>query len=127
MSNTNTPTHLVDTPETLWEQKVGYDFANKRMIAKVYASLYYIMEYSSDKPTWTNVIRHMLTMDNRLGKVNVNGYYSTIRTILKDIKVIETYKKGILKGSNWNRFFGDEDWTWFMTNTNCGGYGVILK
>jgi hypothetical protein len=116
-----------DTPNEIWENKVGYDSANKRMVAKVYASLYYIMEYSSDKPTWTNVIKHMLTMDNRLGKVSINGYYSTIRKNLKDIKVIESYKKGIVKGSNWDRFYSDEDWSWFITNTNSGGYGIIVK
>jgi hypothetical protein len=80
------------------------------------------------KPTWTMIIKQMLTADNRLDKVNVNGYYSTIRKNLKDIKVIKyNGRKGLEKGENWDRFFGDEDWSWFITNTNSGGYGIIVK
>ncbi len=131
MSN-NTPTHLqspIDTPNEIWESKVGYDFANKKMIAKVYYSLYYIMmEQSIIKPSWLTVIKHMLAMDGRLHEVNVNGYYSTIRKNLKDIGVIETNgRKGISKGKNWDRFYSDEDWSLFITNTNSGGYGKIVK
>ncbi len=124
------PNHLVnpiDTPEEIWQQKVGYDFANKRMIAKVYKHLYYVMELMT-KPTWTNVIYDMLNENNKLGEVSINGYYSTIRKNLKDIGVIETNgRKGISKGKNWDRFYSDEDWSWFITNTNSGGYGKIVK
>jgi len=124
------PNHLVnpiDTPNEIWEQKVGYDFANKRMIAKVYKHLYYVMELMT-KPTWTNVIYDMLNENNKLGEVSINGYYSTIRKNLKDIGVIETNgRKGISKGKNWDRFYSDEDWSWFITNTNSGGYGIIVK
>ncbi len=124
------PNHLVnpiDTPNEIWEQKVGYDFANKRMIAKVYKHLYYVMELMT-KPTWTNVIYDMLNENNKLGEVSINGYYSTIRKNLKDIGVIETNgRKGISKGKNWDRFYSDEDWSWFITNTNSGGYGKIVK
>jgi len=128
--NNNIPTHLVnpiDTPNEIWESKVGYDFANKRMIAKVYKHLYYVMELMT-KPTWTNVIYDMLNENNKLGEVSINGYYSTIRKNLKDIGVIETNgRKGISKGKNWDRFYSDEDWSWFITNTNSGGYGKIVK
>jgi hypothetical protein len=31
------------------------------------------------------------------------------------------------KGKNWDRFYGNEDWSWFITNTNSGGYGMIIK
>lgn len=124
------PNHLVnpiDTPNEIWEQKVGYDSANKRMIAKVYKHLYYVMELMT-KPTWTNVIYDMLNEDKKLGQVSLNGYYSTIRKNLKDIGVIETNgRKGISKGKNWDRFYSDEDWSWFITNTNSGGYGKIVK
>jgi len=130
MSNTITPNHLIDpidTPNEIWESKVGYDSANKRMIAKVYKHLYNVME-SSTKPTWTAVITEMLIEDGRLGKVCVNGYYSTIRRNLKDIGVIQNNgRKGMSKGIYWDRFFGDEDWSWFITNTNSGGYGRIVK
>ncbi len=124
------PNHLVnpiDTPNEIWESKVGYDSANKRMIAKVYKHLYYVMELMT-KPTWTNVIYDMLNENNKLGEVSINGYYSTIRKNLKDIGVIETNgRKGISKGKNWDRFYSDEDWSWFITNTNSGGYGRIVK
>ena len=124
------PNHLVnpiDTPNEIWEQKVGYDSANKKMIAKVYKHLYYVMELMT-KPTWTNVIYDMLNENNKLGEVSINGYYSTIRKNLKDIGVIETNgRKGISKGKNWDRFYSDEDWSWFITNTNSGGCGIIVK
>jgi hypothetical protein len=132
MNKNITPTHLqspIDTPNDIWEEKVGYDSINKRMIAKVYYSLYYIMmEQSILKPSWLTIIKHMLAMDGRLNEVNVNGYYSTIRKNLKDIKVIKyNGRKGLEKGENWDRFYSDEDWSWFKTNTNSGGYGIIVK
>ena len=127
---TNTPNHLIDpidTPNEIWESKVGYDSANKRMVAKVYKHLYNVMTLAT-KPSWTAVIREMLIEDNKLDKVSLNGYYSTIRKNLKDIKVIKyNAHKCLVKGENWNRFFGDEDWSWFITNTNSGGYGTIVK
>jgi hypothetical protein len=108
--------------------KIGFDWANKKMMIRVYDSLQYIMEHSTAKPTWTAIVTHMLTMDNQLGKVSVNGYYSTIRKNLKDIGVIQyNGRKGLSKGPNWDRFFGEEDWSWFITNTNSGGYGTIIK
>ena len=127
---TNTPNHLIDpidTPNEIWLNKVGYDSANKRMVAKVYKHLYNVMTLAT-KPSWTAIIREMLIEDNKLGKVSLNGYYSTIRKNLKDIEVIKyNGRKGLSKGKNWDRFFGDEDWTWFITNTNSGGYGRIIK
>jgi len=130
MNKNITPNHLIDpidTPNEIWLNKVGYDSANKRMVAKVYKHLYNVME-TATKPSWTAIIREMLIEDNKLGKVSVNGYYSTIRTNLKDIGVIQyNGRKGLSKGKNWDRFFGDEDWSWFITNTNSGGYGIIVK
>ena len=130
--NKNIPTHLIDpidTPNEIWESKVGYDSINKRMVAKVYQSMYYIMEHSTQKPSWVAIVKHMLTMNGRdLNSVSVNGYYSTIRKNLKDIGVIKyNGRKGLEKGENWDRFYSDEDWSWFRTNTNSGGYGIIVK
>jgi hypothetical protein len=130
MNNINTPNHLIDpidTPNEIWLSKVGYDSANKKMIAKVYKHLYNVMTLAT-KPSWTAIIREMLIEDGRLDKVSLNGYYSTIRKNLKDIEVIKyNGRKGLSKGKNWDRFFGNEDWTWFITNTNSGGYGRIVK
>jgi hypothetical protein len=127
---TNTPNHLIDpidTPNEIWLNKVGYDSANKRMVAKVYKHLYNVMTLAS-KPSWTAIIREMLIEDGKIGKVSINGYYSTIRKNLKDIGVIQyNGRKGLSKGPNWDRFYGNEDWSWFITNTNSGGYGTIIK
>jgi transposase len=109
--------------------KIGFDWANKKMMIRVYDSLLYVMENYTKKPTWVAIVKHMLTMDGvDLNSVAVNGYYSTIRKNLKDIGVIQyNGRKGLVKGDNWDRFFGDEDWSWFITNTNSGGYGTIVK
>ena len=113
----------------LVSEKIGYDYANKKMMIRVYESLQYIIEHSTQKPTWVAIVKHMLTMDGvSLNSVAVNGYYSTIRKNLKDIGVIKyNGHKGLVKGDNWDRFFGEEDWSWFITNTNSGGYGIIVK
>jgi hypothetical protein len=130
MNKNNTPNHLIDpidTPNEIWLNKVGYDSANKRMVAKVYKHLWNVMTLVS-KPSWTMIIREMLIEDGRLNEVSLNGYYSTIRKNLKDIKVIKyNGRKGLEKGENWDRFFGEEDWSWFRTNTESGGYGIIIK
>ena len=113
--------------KNLFAEKVGYDYANKKMICKVYEHLEHVMRYAI-RPTWKLVITHMLTEDKRIDEVNVNGYYSTIRKNLKDIGVIETNgRMGISKGKNWDRFYSDEDCSWFITNTNSCGYGIIVK
>ena len=131
--NSNAPTHNphtfdgFDSANETWENKVGYDSANKRMVAKVYKHLYNVMNFEI-KPSWTKIIREMLIEDGRLNEVKVNGYYSTIRKNLKDINVCyySPVTQCMVKGKNWDRFFGDEDWSWFKTNTNSGGYGIIV-
>jgi hypothetical protein len=127
--NTTYNEFLVQTPHDIWIEKVGYDNINKKMIAKVYTSLFYILEHSTQKPSWTAVVKHMLTMEERdIASVAIGGYYSTIRKNLKDIGVIRyNGRKGLEKGDNWKRFYSDEDWSWFITNTNSGGVGTIIK
>jgi len=129
----NIPTHNphtfdgFDSPRDIWESKVGYDSANKKMIAKVYKHLYNVMNFEV-KPSWRLVMTSMLFEDGRLNEVSLNGYYSTIRKNLKDIGVIQyNGRKGLSRGKNWERFYSDEDWSWFITNTNSGGYGRIIK
>ena len=114
--------------------KIGFDWANKKMLVKIYESLDFIINFDNRKPTWKNIIKHMFLVHNDdINRININGYYSTIRKILQDIKVIQyktingvrTYE--LERGANWDRFYSDEDWTWFITNTNRGGYGEIVK
>ena len=113
------------------EEKIGYDWANKKMIIRVYDALKFMMDnYSDLKKTWTNTIRTMFVLEGREGDLNkivLNGYYSTIRRILKDIGVIEYKGRTLVKGRNWDRFYSDEDWSWFTTSTWAGGYGKIIK
>jgi len=114
--------------QQIWEEKVGWDSANKRMIAKVYQSLYYVLQHSILKPSWVNVVRHMLIMNDRdPKKVCIYGYYGTISRILKDIKVIKYEGRKLVPAENWDRFYSDENWDWFKTSTWSGGYGKIVK
>lgn len=108
------------------EEKIGYDWANKKMIIKIYDYLNFGMN-NFIKPNWTMIVKSMLFNEGRLNEVNPNGYYSTIRTILKDIKVIKYNGRVLVKGENWDRFYSDENWDWFKTSTTCGGYGEIIK
>ena len=131
--NSNAPTHNphtfdgFDSANDTWVEKVGYDSVNKKMIAKVYKHLYNVMNFEV-KPSWILVMTSMLFEDGRLNEVSLNGYYSTIRKNLKDIGVIQyNGRKGLSRGKNWERFYRDEDWSWFKTNTNSGGVGTIVK
>ena len=117
-------------------EKIGYDWANKKMMARVYTSLHdcFRMDFYGLKKTWTNIIRHMIAIEGKdINSIAVGGYYNSIRRNLKDIKVIQ-YKmvngvqtKELEEGPNWDRFFGDEDWSWFITDTNSGGRAEIIK
>jgi hypothetical protein len=117
--------------KNLFEEKVGYDWANKKMLVRVYEPLKELVEGKSDlDKSWANVIRYMFVSEKRekdLRNIAIGGYYSTIRTILKDIKVIKYEGKKLVKGANWNRFYGPEGWGWFVTNTNCGGWAEIIN
>lgn len=116
-------------PRLLWESKVGYDSANKRMIARIAYALHEVVGLNIKKPNWSNVVRYMFELEQKPIDIEVNGYYTTIRTILKDIKVIKYKGKRLVKAENWDRFFSEhEDWSWFITDTNSGGHGgQIIK
>ena len=117
-------------------EKIGYDWANKKMMARVYTSLHdcFAMDFYGLKRTWTNIVRHMIAIEGKdINSIAVGGYYNCIRRNLKDIKVIQ-YKivngvrtNELMEGPNWDRFFSDEDWSWFITDTNSGGRAVIIK
>ena len=126
---------MSDRNQILTESKIGYDWANKKMLVRVYEALHSVVQQSEyfqnlhSKRTWSEVIRTMFTMEGNaagLNNIRVGGYYSTIRTILKDIGVIRYENRKLVPGPNWNRFYSDEDWSWFITNTNSGGYGKIV-
>ena len=116
----------------LFESKVGYDFANKKMMCRVYSPLYNLIEKAPKEfnRSWTNVIRLMFINDgenlNDL-KVSINGYYNRIKSNLKDIDVIRYEGRNLVKGSNWDRFYSDENWDWFITNTGSGEHAKIVK
>ncbi len=118
----------------LFEEKVGFDSYNKKMLVRIYEPLRELIESDAViKKNWVNVISLMFANERRMVNIAVNGYYSSIRKILRDIKVIQyqivngVRTKKLVKGENWDRFYSDEDWSWFITNTNCGGYGIIVK
>jgi hypothetical protein len=115
---------------SLFEEKVGYDWANKKMLVRVYDALKDVVESKSDlDKSWANVVRYMFVLEKRerdLGNIAIGGYYSTIRKILKDLKVIKYEGKKLVKDENWNRFYGPEDWNWFTTHTWAGGWAEII-
>ena len=115
----------------LFEDKVGFDSYNKKMLVRIYEPLREVILDDYYKKTWTNLIRVMFVNENRARDIKnyaIGGYYSTIRKILKDIKVIKYEGRELVKGENWDRFYSDyEDWSWFVTDTNCGGWGRIIK
>lgn len=118
----------IDNAHVLWLEKVGYDSANKKMIARIAYALHDVVYFNMKKPNWSNVVRYMFEQEGNPMNINVNGYYSTIRKILKDIDVIRYKGKTLKRGKNWDRFFdADTPWDWFYTCTNSGGYGEIIK
>ena len=112
----------------MFEEKVGYDWANKKMICRVYESLKMVLESNErSKRNWTYVIEDMLGEKRP-------GYYNSIRRNLKQLKVIQYEKVNgrvgnvLMKGENWDRMFEtDEDWSWFITDTSSVGVAQIVK
>ena len=109
----------------VYGNKVGYDSQNKMFLVRVYPSLIRVFN-NNPKPKWIDVVRDMLAGND---SVNPNGYYSSIRRCLKEIGVC-TFDKNLgyfVKGSNWDRFFSDEDWSWFICRTGSCEYSTIIK
>ena len=110
----------------LFQSKIGYDSNNKMYLIRVYDLLVFEMN-TNPAPTWTGIMRKMLG-DNPKG-LNPSGYYSSVRRCLKEIDVC-TYDRNLgyfVKGSNWDRFVSDEDWSWFIMRTGSCEYSKVIK
>jgi hypothetical protein len=109
----------------IFSEKVGYDSANKMFLVRVYPSLIRVFN-TNPKPRWIDVVKDMLGSNS---SVNPNGYYSSIRRCLKEIGVC-TYDRNLgyfVKGSNWDRFFSDEQWNWFQCRTGSGERSFVTS
>ncbi len=113
-------------------EKIGYDWRIKMMMCRVAPALSFLIE---NKPfdvnkSWTNVVRLMFLNEgynlNEL-TISINGYYNRVKSNLKDIDVIRYEGRELVKGSNWDRFYSDEDWSWFIANTDSGAHAKIIK
>jgi hypothetical protein len=60
-------------------------------------------------------------------EVNIPSYYSSVRRCLKEIDVIRYEGRELSKGRNWDRFFSDESWDWFIMRTGSCEYSTIVK
>ena len=113
-------------------EKIGYDTENKKFLIRVYSSLFNVVEHSpvGSNKSWSNVIRLMFLSEGKnLNEVtyNIPSYYSSVRRCLKEIDVIRYEGRELVKGRNWNRFFSDEDWSWFTMRTGSCEYSTINK
>ena len=112
-------------------EKIGYDWRIKMMLCRVTPSLQNIINSPNDvTKSWANVVRLMFISEgkdlNNLD-VSINGYYNRVKSNLKDIDVIRYEGRNLVKGSNWNRFISNEDWSWFTMNTDSGAHAKIVK
>ena len=116
----------------LFESKVGYDWKNKMMLCRVTPYLTDMMEndFYDNKRSWVNVIRLMLLSEGKDMSnldININGYYNSIKRALKEIDVIRYEGRNLVKGTNWNRFVSNEDWSWFVINTDSCRSSYIVN
>jgi hypothetical protein len=108
----------------LFESKIGYDSQNKLYLIRLYDYLVDEMN-NNPAPTWTGIMKNMLGSNpNRL---NPSSYYSSVRRCLKEIDVckFDSVKRCFVKGKNWDRFVGDENWNWFTMRTGSSEYSTI--
>ena len=115
--------------QRLFEVKVGYDSANKKMLVRIYEPLRDVVELNAGflPKTWANIIRYMFESERRILNINVNGYYNSIKRNLKQLDIIRYDGRELVKGSNWDRFYSNEDWSWFITDTASHGQAKIVK
>ena len=109
--------NVPNSDRRLYDDKINTEYwsnVNKRYLLRIYEPLRNTIEYLH-RPKWVSVVYMMLGRD-------VKGYYSCVYKALKEIGVIKYNKKDrvLEKGPNWDRFYGSEDWSWFVMNTNSG-------
>jgi hypothetical protein len=128
LKNMNTMLKNVKNPVQfdydLFDSKIGYDSVNKKYLIRVYD---YLVDSMNNKPapTWSGIMRRMLG-DNP-NNCNPSSYYSSVRRCLKEIDVIRYEGRELVKGRNWDRFFSDENWDWFIMRTGSCEYSTIVK
>jgi hypothetical protein len=96
---------------------------NKRYLLRLYEPMNRVMEMVSN-PKWSTIIQEMLGYNHK-------GYYATVYKSLKEIGVLvyNPTLKILEKGPNYERFYSDEDWSWFYMNTSSGriSYEIFNK
>jgi hypothetical protein len=131
INNQNQITMSMKVSNEMVSEKIGYDWRIKMMLCRVSPALHNLMNSSNDvNKSWANVVRLMFISEGKnLNNLNVsiNGYYNRVKSNLKDIDVIRYEGRNLVKGSNWNRFVSDEDWSWFTMNTDSGAHATIVK
>ena len=131
INNQNQITMSMKVSNEMVSEKIGYDWRIKMMLCRVSPALHNLMNSSNDvNKSWTNVVRLMFISEgkdlNNLS-VGINGYYNRVKSNLKDIDVIRYEGRELVRGSNWDRLYSDEDWTWFVMNTDSGAHAKIVK
>jgi hypothetical protein len=131
INNQNQITMSMKVSNEMVSEKIGYDWRIKMMLCRVTPSLQTIINSPNDvTKSWANVVRLMFTSEGKdLNNLNVsiNGYYNRVKSNLKDIDVIRYEGRNLVKGSNWDRFASDEDWSWFTMNTDSYAHAKIVK
>jgi hypothetical protein len=131
INNQNQITMSMKVSNEMVSEKIGYDWRIKMMLCRVSPALYNLMNSSNDvNKSWTNVVRLMFISEGKdLNNLNVsiNGYYNRVKSNLKDIDVIRYEGRELVRGSNWDRLYSDEDWSWFVMNTDSGAHAKIVK
>jgi hypothetical protein len=131
INNQNQITMSMKVSNEMVSEKIGYDWRIKMMLCRVSPALHNLMNSSNDvNKSWANVVRLMFISEGKnLNNLNVsiNGYYNREKSNLKDIDVIRYEGRELVRGSNWDRLYSDEDWSWFVMNTDSGAHAKIVK
>ncbi len=109
--------------EELFSEKLETTYwseINKRYLLRIYEPMNRVMELVSN-PNWRTIILDM-------GETRP-GYYSCVYKSLKEIGVLvyNPTMKILQKGPNYERFYSDEDWSWFYMNTSSGMESYVTK